>query len=430
MVKDNFIQHIASEWQDHFSKSDLPLVDDLRREHFDQFIDQGLPDQKNEQWKYTNLTAIKKLQFSIISEEPVVNKNIEHYFQKDCDRLVFVDGFYKEQYSNISALNLVIVPIAMALQQHRDLINPYLNSLQESCAFSKLNMACLKEGAFIFVSKNGRVKKPIQLLYLSTSHKEAALNNIRNIIVADANAHLTIIEEHVSMQEQAYFTNVATSLHANESANIEYIKIQNQHRQSFHVGSINIVQKRDSQVNVHHISLGGQLARENLNCYLEGKGSSVNINGLYLPLSQQHIDVHTYINHNAENTISEQFYKGMAAKKSRAVFNGKINVVANIKKVVANLQNKNLLLTTDSEINTKPELEIYSDDVKCRHGATVGQLDTEMLFYLRSRGISLDQAYHLLLLAFIEEHLTTVPLPSIAEKIKKLVSNYCEECHL
>lgn len=430
MVKDNFVQHIASEWQEHFSKSDLALLNDLRRAHFDQFMNQGLPDQKNEQWKYTNLAAIKKLQFSIISEESGFNENIEQYFQKDCYRLVFVDGFYKEQYSSVSASNVVITPIATALQEHRDLIGPYLNAIQENCAFSKLNMACLKEGAFIFVSKTCQAEKPIQLLYLSTSNNVAALNNIRNIIVADTGAQLTIIEEHVSLQEQTYFSNVATSLHANESANIEYIKIQNQHRQSFHVGSINVIQKRDSQVNVHHISLGSQLARENLNCYLEDQGSSVNINGLYLPLSQQHIDVHTYINHNAENTVSEQFYKGMAAKKSRAVFNGKINVVANIKKVVANLQNKNLLLTTDSEINTKPELEIYSDDVKCRHGATVGQLDAEMLFYLRSRGIDLDQAYQLLLLAFIEEHLTTVPIPNIAEKIKKLVSNYCEGCRL
>jgi Fe-S cluster assembly protein SufD len=344
---------------------------------------------------------------------------------------VFVDGFFSPQLSQVTvtAAQLIVTNFAQAIKNQESLLKTYLTDQTSQDAFSNLNTACMQDGVFIYVPANCLVNEPLHVLFLNSGNHQS-MQNFRNMIIVESHARVTLIEEHQSLENTAYLTNTVTQIYANEEAKINYTKIQNQNRQSFHIANTTITQKRSSRVDFHSYSLGGQLARENMSCYLNEKGASVLMQGLYLPFKQQHIDVHTCIHHQADHTTSEEYFKGLVAQKSRAVFNGKIVVTEKIKKAVANMQNKNLLVTPDCEVNAKPELEIYADDVKCRHGATIGQIDQEMLFYLRSRGIASEQAYHLLMLAFVAENLSMISCPVVANKVRNLITHYCEELSL
>jgi Fe-S cluster assembly protein SufD len=302
-----------------------------------------------------------------------------------------------------------------------------LTQATESCPFSHLNAAYLQDGALVVLPENFQMQQPLHLLFLSTTSN---LQNSRNIIIAEQNARGHIFEEHLSFSDQVYFANVQTQIIAKESSCLSYSKLQQQNLNSFHIANVQIHQAKESQVQVQHYSLGSKLARENINSFLEAKGASIDLKGLFLPLNQQHIDINLNIDHLADATSSEASFKGVAAHKSVAVFNGKIEVSDHIKQAIANLQNKNLLLTSDAEINTKPELKIYSNDVKCKHGATIGQIDQQMLFYLRSRGIGAQQAYQLLLLAFIREQLNCLSDNLVTNKIVSAINQVCEEITL
>lgn len=421
-----FLQNLAQQWHDHFGNTTNDEFAAIRREQFDNFMQQGLPTLKHEHWKYTNLTSIKGQRFHF-APRPTVNNTVEKFLiNEEHYRLVFVDGHFIAELSIIpeQAIDWELVNLRAA---NTEVTKPYLEKPAHGNVFAYLNDGCLKDGAFIRVKQNTIVSKPIHLLYLNSLDANQSLASLRNIIIVEPGADITVIEEHISQNDDIYLTNTMTQLYAEQDARIQYIKIQNQNKFSYHFGNIEITQRKNSKVHLHHINLGSQLAREDIHSHLRGEEAAIAIHGLYLPLKQQHHDVHTYVNHEADHTTSEEFYKGVVAHKSRAVFNGKIVVSKHIKQAVANLQNKNLLLSTECDVNTKPELEIYSDDVKCRHGATIGQLDKEMLFYLQARGISKEVAYQLLLTAFINDTLVTLPNQEIAAAIKNLINIYCEE---
>lgn len=420
-----FLQNLVQEWQEHFGNSGNDEFSEIRRQQFDNFVQQGLPTLKHEHWKYTNLTPLKAQRFHFASR-PTTNNDLEQYFiNEEHYRLVFIDGHFVAEVSVIpsQAIDWECSNLSARFTETKS----YLAKTAHGNVFAYLNDGCLKDGAFIKVKQNTILDKPVHLLYLNSSNSNQSLTSLRNIIVAEPGADITIIEEHISQNDDVYLTNAMTQLHAEQDARIQYIKIQNQNRSSYHFGNLEITQRKNSKVHLHHINLGSQLAREDIHCHLSGVEAAIAMHGLYLPFKQQHHDVHTYVYHEADHTTSEEFYKGVVANKSRAVFNGKIVVSKHIKQAVANLQNKNLLLSAECDVNTKPELEIYSDDVKCRHGATVGQLDKEMLFYLQSRGIAKELAYQLLLTAFINDTLVTIPNQKIAAAIKNIITSYCEE---
>lgn len=430
-MRDVFLQHLHDYWHCHYGQiAGNAELNKLRRKQFDEFMTSGLPTIKDEHWKYTNLKPIQSLRFALSSHDTSLKSEAEKYFLNDSHyRLVFINGLFAQNLSLVptNTPKFILASLHDAIDKYYEYLQPYLNEPVNNNPFAKLNTACMKEGTFIFVPKNFIVDRPIHILNINSNTGESYLNNVRNIIVAEPGARVTILEEHLSTENSTFLTNTMTHLHADVDSNIHYTKIQKQASESFHMGNIEVHQKKDSNVEIHHLILGAKMGREDITCDLDETGAAVTLQGLYLPLNRQHIDVHSYINHNASHTTSEELYKGIIANESPAVFNGKIRVAKNIKQVIANLQNKNLLISPESEVNTKPELEIYSDDVKCRHGATVGQLDRQMLFYLQSRGIALETAYRMLLTAFISDNLATLPHPHTAEQIKNLVTHYCEE---
>lgn len=429
-----FLQQLEQQWP-HYVKSitNQDWLVQLRQQHYNQFREKGLPTSKDEKWKYTNLAKLSAQPFNLVTTKLVSEKNVDHFFLSDDHyRLVLVDGVFQAELSLLPSQQdtLIISNLAQAIERYPDKLQSYLMQQGNHSTFSSLNFACINEGIFVNIPQDCKLDKPLHLLFINTTDTSNHLHNFRTVIVAQPYSQVDIIEEHVSQGQDAYIANIMVQLYVEESANVDYIKIQNQAVTSFHVASTDVIQKKDSHVKMHWVSLGSELSREEIHCHMNEAGAQLTLNGLYLPLHSQHMDVHTYVYHNADHTISEEIFKGIAAHKCSAVFNGKIIVEKNIKGVVANLQNKNLLLAKDCEVNTKPELEIYSQDVKCRHGATIGQIDENMLFYLRSRGISHELAQELLLVAFINENLNAISNDKVANRIKKLVANFSQELSL
>lgn len=428
-MSDLFLRELNDEWHTHFGRLDLNnKLNHFRQDQFNAVATQELPTTKVESWKYTSLAPVKNHHFTFTKRPSIAKEQLQsHFLPEPHYRLVFVDGIFNDELTHLppAAPGCLFTSLAVASEKHYDQFKHYLVDSVQGNFFAKLNKACIKEGVFLLIPKNFVVDLPVHILNIH-SEAGATLHSLNNIIVLEPGAKVRIFEEHVAINSANYLTNVLTSLHVGEQAEVHYTKLQDQPIQSFHMGNIEINQRKDSRVEMYHLHLGGQLVRDDVYCHLNESGASISIQGNYMPLKKQHQDIHTYIYHNAENTTSEEFYKGIVAQKSKAVFNGQIKVASNIKQAIANLQNKNLLLTADSEVYTKPELEIYSDDVKCRHGATVGQLDQQMVFYLQSRGISQEIAYEMLVMAFVSDSLETLPYSAVAERVRRLVTTYCE----
>jgi Fe-S cluster assembly protein SufD len=434
-ARDDLLQHYELAWQAYFdpdakgagAKGWLPS---LRRQQLDAFLDKGFPTARDEHWKYIDLAALKARLFEFSAPLHAVHREqiekhllpVEHY------RLVFVDGFFEADFSllpnqeEFTAINLAnVIP-------KQEAIKKYITPSRDSSAFMHLNTACVQDGAFIVIPANCSVDRPIHLLFLTSSTSNNTLQNIRNIIVTEHHAHLTLLEEHQSLSEDSCWVNVVTQLFSNESAQIEYVKFQNQNTCSFHFSAIESLQRQHSQLSLHNYSLGSRLARDELQGFLAGGSAALQLQELYLPFKTQHITMHSSITHQADATVSEVLSRGIVAGKSSATFKGKIKIEKNIKQVAANLQNKNLLLAKDAEVNAKPELEVHSDDVRsCKHGAVMGRIDEEMLFYLRSRGIPQAHAYQLLLLAFAHCCLSAISHQAIVDKLLFAVTHHCKE---
>jgi Fe-S cluster assembly protein SufD len=415
-------------WQDFFNLQPEDGLAQLRQEKFAKFMKSGLPTTRGEEWKYTPPPSFDKHCFELAPKRQECISTIQPFLLANLPwRMVFIDGHFQADLSLIpNDKHIVVTNLAQAIIHHKDLIQQHL-SLQRDAAFANLNTAFMQDGAFIYFPVQATCRDPIHLLFLNSDYQEKTLQTIRNIIIVDEKVQATFLEEHGSLAQTPYMVNFYTQLFVGSDSQISYIKLQNQHANSFHIANFEIRQKQDSRVNAFLYHLGGELAREDLHAYLNEQGATLSLNGIFLPFKKQHIDVHTAIHHLADHTESDTLFKGVVASKSRAVFNGKIVVESNIKKAVANLQNKNLLLAPDAEVNTKPELEIYSDDVKCKHGAATGNLDQQMLFYMRSRGIDKESAYQLLLLAFIHEQININAQNMISEKILTCITQHYED---
>ena len=404
-------------------------VHDIRSAAIKNFELKGFPNKKQEAWKYTSLNNLQKIDFSVFpkKENVLEYKDVKKYFLHEIDtyKIVFIDGIYSSYLSETThdGVDVCLMSSALTKPMYRQVIDVYFNKVaSKDESLTTLNTAFSKEGAYIYIPKNKAPRKPIQILHLATGNEAALLLQPRNLIIAEENAELQVIERHQSLTENAVFTNSVTEIFAAKSARVDYYKVQNDEESATLVDNTYIDQKDTSNVSVHTFSFGGKLTRNNLNFYQDGERIDSTLKGVTILGEKQHVDHHTLVHHAQPNCESHQDYKGIFGEKSTGVFNGKIIVDKIAQKTNAFQQNNNILISDQATVNTKPQLEIFADDVKCSHGCTIGQLDEDALFYLQSRGIPKKEATALLMYAFANNVLESVRIPELKTRINSLIA--------
>jgi Fe-S cluster assembly protein SufD len=314
----------------------------------------------------------------------------------------------------------VVCSLAEALEKNRELLEPHLaqHAGHEDSAFTALNSAFLSDGAFVYLPAGSVIEDPIHLLYFSTVNGAPSVSHPRTLIVAGAGSQAKVVESYVGLDGEVYFTNAVTEVVAEEGAVIDHYKLQRESRQAFHMATLQFHQGRNATVANHCISLGGGLVRNDINAVMDGDGGDCTLNGLYVVEGDQHVDHHTVIDHVKPQCNSRELYKGILDDYGRAVFNGRVIVRPDAQKTNAQQSNKNLLLSKDALVNTNPQLEINADDVKCAHGATIGQLDADALFYLRARGIDEETARTLLIHGFLADVSSQLKIDAVRSAVE------------
>ena len=404
-------------------------VHDIRSEAIKQFESIGFPNKKLENWKYTSLKNLLNTDYTVLPEinNVLEFKNIKKYLIDDIDsyKIIFVDGKYCSHLSETTheGMDICILSAALTQSKYELIIENYFNKIALKDGITSLNTAFSNEGAFIHIPKNKFVEKPIQIIHFSTGNESSLMFQPRNMIVVDENSQTQIIERHQSLSENKVFTNSVTEIYADKKSIIDYYKIQNDNLQASLIDNTYINQQRNSTFSMHTFSFGNELVRNNLNISQNDEFIETTIKGVTIIGNKQHIDHNTLIQHNKPNCNSHQDYKGIYDNKSTGVFNGKIIVEKQAQKTNAFQSNNNILLSDKATINAKPQLEIYADDVKCSHGCTVGQLDKNALFYLKSRGIPEKEATALLMYGFANNILRSVKIPEIKTRINHIIAN-------
>tara|TARA_B100000809_G_scaffold167624_1_gene164963 strand:- start:1238 stop:2554 length:1317 start_codon:yes stop_codon:yes gene_type:complete len=404
-------------------------VHDIRSEAIKQFESIGFPNKKLENWKYTSLKNLLNTDYSVLPEinNVLEFKNIKKYLIDDIDsyKIIFVDGKYCSHLSETTheGMDICILSAALTQSKYELIIENYFNKIALKDGITSLNTAFSNEGAFIHIPKNKFVEKPIQIIHFSTGNEASLMFQPRNMILVDENSQVQIIERHQSLSENKVFTNSVTEIYADKKSIIDYYKIQNDNLQASLIDNTYINQQRNSTFSMHTFSFGNELIRNNLNISQNDEFIETTIKGVTIIGNKQHVDHNTLIQHNKPNCNSHQDYKGIYDNKSTGVFNGKIIVNPQAQKTNAFQSNNNILLSDKATINAKPQLEIYADDVKCSHGCTVGQLDKNALFYLKSRGIPEKEATALLMYGFANNILKSVKIPEIKTRINHIIAN-------
>lgn len=403
-------------------------LDGQRRSAFESFRQSGFPSKRDEDWKYTDVRPITKRNFILgaAADNTIDRAYVDGlgYKDLDCHELVFVNGRYSEELSRLGDLEegLILQSLKQAMDSGNEKLQAHLNQDKvDKNGFIALNAAFVSDGVFIYVPDNVCVGKPVNLLFLSDKQEQSFVSHLRNIIVMGKQTKATVVENYIGVDDAEYFTNTLTVVDSDEGAILEHYKLQQESLASYHIGNLNAVLNRDSHLESHSISLGGSLVRNDIDSNLVGEGASIIMNGLYLASGKQHVDNHTVVNHSVPHTSSEEIYRGVLDGHARGVFNGKVIVHKDAQKTDARQSNANLLMSDNAEVDTKPELEIYANDVKCSHGATIGQLDESMLFYLRSRAISEEIARSLLTFAFAEEVIDRIKLAVVRKRLETAV---------
>ncbi len=413
-------------------------LDALRREGFERFESLGFPTTKNEDWHFTSVAAIAEQTFhpAMVSSPDVTSEGSTAGMVAPADlerfnfgelgwhTFVFVNGEFSEDLSSFAGLpkDVRVTSLATAIRSGIGRPERHLGKIAayDSHAFTALNTAFIRDGAFVELQANVVVEQPIHLVFVSEGSGEA-IAHPRNLIVAAPNSRATVIESYVSVRDSCYFTNAVTEISLGEGARLDHYKLQRESAKSFHVGTVQVRQARASQLHSFSFAVGGSLARTNIYTSLDGDGATCTLNGLYLTDGTQHIDNQTSIEHIAPNCPSHEVYKGVLDGRSHGVFNGKVYVHPEAQKTDGKQSNNNLLLSPSARVDTKPQLEIFADDVKCTHGATVGRLDELAMFYLRSRGIGPETARMLLTYAFAADVLEMIELEPLKKALEEMV---------
>lgn len=402
------------------SVSDSPWLAHLKKNALADFKRVGFPTRKDEEWKYTSVDAFLKQRFANASAINVAANVIHTDIPIACTKIALVNG--EVVTTDLTAATLpkgvVVQPLSQALIEHADKIKPYLGQiLQNEHGFQALNTAMLQCGLFVYLPEGCCLSEPLLLAHWQDQSQQAT--HIRHVVIAEVGSSATIIEDYQG--DESYFTNTITEVYAAPKSALTHYKFQRESKLAYHIGHLAVKQTEDSQFDSHLFSFGGKLVRSDVTFSLEAPRARCSMNGIYAPANGQHMDHHTLVTHAVPDCKSAQDYKGILTGHSRAVFNGKVVVAKDAQRTEAKQQNKNLLLSMDAEIDTKPQLEIFADDVACTHGATVGQLDEEALFYLATRGIEYAEASQYLVQAFAHENVRAITDAKLAAWISTLL---------
>ncbi|OHV09955.1 Fe-S cluster assembly protein SufD [Kushneria phosphatilytica] len=398
-----------------------------RRAAAESFARQGFPTPRQEAWKYTDVSRIAESQFTLASDAALTEERLAALqLQMDAHRLVFVDGLFSSEHSNIGDLpeGTVVEPLSQALMNGREVLGEQLGRLtgEDFSPFAALNTAFAHEGVLLHLGPNAVLEKPVYAIFVSRTAERAVMSHPRLLVRAERGSEASLIEHYIGEQAAANFTNVVGEASLDANARLRHYKLQEASQSEYHVSSMHIDQHRDSFYASYNLNLGGALVRNDLISELNDENATAEFWGLFFGQERQHIDNHTQVNHNAPRTYSNESYKGILGGRARGVFNGRVYIKRDAQQVRGYQNNANLLLSDRAEIDTKPELEIYADDVLCSHGATTGQLDENAIFALRARGISHEMARGLLTLAFATEVMEQIPLAAITERVERTVA--------
>ncbi len=426
-----YLSHYANQ-QKELAGSGQPWLDRIRRRAIERFGEWGFPTTRLEYWKYTNVAPLTKVPFqpAAYKLDGLSPERISRlpFARLPAPRLVFVNGCWSAELSSVGELppRVKVGGLGAALKEKPELLEQHLARYaaydHPERAFVALNTAFMNDGAFVEVPKGALLEQPIHLLFLATGGAQPVFSQPRNLILVGAGAQAAFVETYLGLGgEASYFTNAVTELVAAENSTVEHYKFELEASQAFHMATLQVQQARDGNFTSHNVSLGGSLVRNDVNVVLDGEGSESNLNGLYVVSDEQHVDNHTLMDHAKPHCSSHELYQGVLDGRASGVFNGAIIVRPDAQKTDAIQHNKNLLLSSAALINTKPQLEIFADDVKCTHGATVGQLDREAIFYLRSRGLPYQEARDLLIRAFARTSVERMRLESLQHELEDLL---------
>lgn len=417
----SLMQRYQQQYEAQLSLAQPDWLKQQRLNAFNYFNQQGIPNTQRETWKYTPLRAWQKNNFyrvpyhEQLAELPELQ--LFSMLDEQCHDIVLVDGLYQPKLSAKNTLPLIVTNYEQAINTHESLLKTHLGKhikLQEH-PFASLCEALANQGLVLIVPDNTVIENPIHILSITTQNSENCANHLRNLWVIGKNAKVNIIEHYVDLNDVAYFNNIVTEVVLEENASLSHYLLEQEGHKSFHVASMQVAQSQGSYFNSNAVTLSGGFSRHDINTDLLGELARCELNGLYFTHNNQHVDYHTVINHVAPHCSSASLYKGILAESSVSVYNGKVVVSKGAQKTQAKQGNHNLLLSAQCEANSKPELEIYADDVKCAHGATTGQLDEEALFFLRARGLAESKARRMLIRAFANEIFNQMPLAIVRE---------------
>lgn len=410
----------------------------VRKAAIAHFSDQGFPTTRDEEWRFTNVSEIARTTFRLAGPpaSPVSLDALRPYLfaEPAHTRLVFVNGLFDAKLSDFGGLpeQVTLAPLAGLMEAEADTLRPHLARYAafESNPFTALNTAFFQDGAFIHVPRGLVLETPIHLVHYMTGGSEPSVAHPRVLIVAEEASQVTVIETYAGGEGGRHFTNAVTEIVAAEGAVVDHYKLQREADEGFHVATLRSHQGRSATVISHNITLGGGLTRNDVHSILDGEGGELDLNGLYLGRGRQHIDNHLRVEHAQPHCDSREYYKGILEDESHAVFTGRIVVHKDAQKTDAKQTNMNLLLSADAQIDTKPQLEIYADDVKCTHGATIGQIEETELFYLRSRGIPERDAKALLIYAFASESISRIKVAPLRDALESQLFSGAAESRL
>lgn len=437
-ANDGTIDSVVARYRDSFAQAQAQLpghqlawLHRTRLQALSTFTELGLPKPRDEDWKYTRIAPIERRQFTLAEPTQRAAVDVSDLLlpkSLDAHQLVFVDGIYRAELSSLTALpeGALVCDLRSAVDQFPQAAEELLSNSDNNCSgnndtgfthshgFTALNSAFAADGVIIKIDEQVRVEQPIHLLFVASGNTDT-IAHPRILIDCAAHSSLTVIEHFAALESAAYFNNVMTQITLGHKAQLTHYKLQREATTAFHIATLAVQQQAASTFTSHSVSLGAALARNDINVAFVAPDSHCTLNGLYIANGRQHVDFHTRVDHAQPSCTSNEDYRGILDGRSRGVFNACAYVHPDAQKSDATQSNKNLLLSNKAEIDTKPQLEIYADDVKCAHGATVGQLDEEKIFYLRSRGIAEPAARALLTFGFARDVLERMNIESVRE---------------
>ena len=428
-LKINYLEEKFNELQ---TENPGSVISTIREQGFENFNKSGLPSFKNEEWRYTKISTLFNKEYHVsngqndgISVTDVDSFRLPGF--ENANELVFINGRFVKELSTLRSPEdqLVVLPLEEAVRgKYKEIVEAHLNksSLFIKDGIHALNTSFIYGGVFIYVDKNQVLEQPIYLYHISDARDNHTLAQPRSLVFVDKSAKLQLVENYVTIGSMDSFTNEVLEVVVDTNAIVEYYKIQNDLVTASQVGTTHIRQIGKSYVHAFAVSLNGGMIRNNTDIIMEAAGNEAHMYGLYLLKGRTHVDNHTLVDNTQPNCFSNEFYKGVIDDHATAVFSGKIFVRPDAQKTNAYQSNKNILLSDNATVNTKPQLEIFADDVKCSHGCTVGQLDEEALYYLRTRGISKEHAQSMLLEAFASDIVAQVKIEPLRAHIEKLIT--------